>query len=76
MGVRENNRGRRDRRKHMEPVCSAIDHDAGVVVADQQRTVTPVTAGTQLDSTARAEECQFKCLCSCLHFVPRFDFQR
>jgi hypothetical protein len=70
MGMRENNRARRDGRKQVEPIRPAIDHDAGVIVPDEQRTVTPMETGTNLDFAARTKEYQFKYTCYCWHFVP------
>jgi len=36
MGVREDDCSRRDARKPTEPVCSAIDHDAGIIILNEQ----------------------------------------
>jgi hypothetical protein len=42
MRVGEDDRGRRNGGQLTEPIRSAIDHDAGVIVPNEQRAVTPV----------------------------------
>jgi hypothetical protein len=38
MSARDDNHATCDGRKQAEPICSAIDHDAGIIVPQGQRT--------------------------------------
>ena len=58
MGVREHYRARCDCTKPMKPIRTAIDHEAGAFLANEQSAVLPVSARNDLNLAARAKEGQ------------------
>ena len=48
----------------IQPVCSAIDHDASTAVANKGRAMTPMPTGADLDLATRAQKRQLKHLLS------------
>jgi hypothetical protein len=58
--MREHDCGRPNPGHPVQPIATAIDHDAGAMVADKKRTVPPMQMRARIDLAARSEESQRK----------------
>ena len=65
--MRQHNGSRRNGPHLAKPIRPAIDHDACVLVLDQQCTMASVLARVRLNPAARAEEREFKRVVFCCH---------
>ena len=68
MGMRQHDCRRRNGVQATEPIRAAIDHDTGVAVLNQQRTMASVPVRARLDLSARAKKPNVKNIALCRHF--------
>jgi len=67
MRVRKKDRCRPDTAEPPQPVCSAVNHDAGAGLLNEQCAVIPMPPGAKLDASARAKKGQLHCHIGRLH---------